>query len=170
MTTTSTGVHQSSSTIRSRYLLVAGLMGLVWYGVLLLTPAGREALLPNGTASGMMPTMVFGVACMCMASMVLAMLFRSKIVKGGRTNGIALSFGLPLLGGGIWYGLFDAMCVFWNVYGQHLGWGTSIRGAVVDLQWIPWVMFIAATRLWYVTFPMGFLSQGIMHRVAVSEP
>jgi hypothetical protein len=137
-----------------RYYFTAFLMGIPWY--LLLLPFGSG--LPLG--GELWPANLFA---MCLASLGVAVTFKKKIVSATDNAFILLGILLPYYGAFI-FGLF---VVLFMAIANLLD-----NGLLPDAEalMIPFVcMYYGAFMLFFVTIPMGLISQKVMHRVAQGD-
>ena len=134
-----------------KYYATAFAMGALWF--LALYPFARA--LPLG--SELFP---FDLLAMCLASLFVAATFRRRITQANRFTFMLFSVVLPCVGAFIFGALFVAFMAAQNVIHNGL-----LPDAEVLMIPITCVIY-GAIGLFFVSIPMGLLSQYVMQRVS----
>ena len=127
--------------------MVGALWFLVLYPFAYALPLGGE-LFP------------FDLLAMCLASLTVAITFRQRIKQASRRTGVILSIFLPYFGSFVFGVFFAVFLALQNV---------ATNGLLPDKDAlkIPLICVVYGPfGLWFISIPMGFLSQYIMKRIA----
>lgn len=102
----------------------------------------------------------FDLIAMCLASLTVAATFRRKITQASRRTFILLSVLLPCVGAFIFGTFFVAFMAVQNV--AHNGLLPDAESLMIPITCV----IYGAIYLCFISIPMGFLSQYVMHRVS----
>ena len=134
-----------------KYYATAFGMGALWFLALYPFAGG----LPLGGES-----FPFDLLAMCLASLTIAVTFRRRIAGASRRAFILLSVFLPWLGAFIFGAFFVGFMTVQNV--AHNGLLPDAEALMIPITCV----IYGAIGLFFVSIPMGLLSQYVMQRVS----
>jgi hypothetical protein len=143
------------------YLAVAALLGVVWFGALLI-PSNTRLLLLDTDWWNLSTNPRLLVSIMVITSTAVAFLFRGPVTRATGRRHVVLAVTLPFLGASIFWALLIAVA---GISGHREAHGV-ISASVLFVSVLPSVWLNAAMAA-YVVVPLGFLSQFVMHLVGV---